>query len=222
MTPRILSRLFGQREDTLPAPETPIDEVDFVVFDTELTGLNQSKDSIVSIGGVRMHGGRIEVGTPFYRVVSPRTELTGKSIVIHGITPSETEGCPDMETLLPEFLDFCGDRILIGHFISMDIGFVNTEMKRAMGRTMSNGAIDTVTLYRSIRQCDSDRCAYYDERSENANLFELADKYGIEVNGAHNALSDAYITAQLFQKFVSILQARGVHTIKDLLRAGKP
>lgn len=222
MAPRILSRIFGQRNESLLDLDTPIDEIEFAVFDTELTGLNQRQDSIVSIGGVKMHGGRIEVGTPFYRVVSPRTKLTGKSIVIHGITPSETEGCPDMDSLLPEFLDFCGDRVLVGHFVSMDIGFVNAEMKRTMGATLDNASLDTVALYRAIRQCDSDRCAYYDENSENANLFHLADKYGIEVSGAHNALSDAYITAQLFQKFISILQARGARTLKDLLRAGKP
>ena len=51
-------------------------ECPYVVVDTELTGLDEKKDSIVSIGAVRMTGGRIELGDMFYRLVSPRTQLT--------------------------------------------------------------------------------------------------------------------------------------------------
>ena len=218
----MIKRLLGLGEGRSPSPETPIDEAGFVVFDTELTGLDPRRDSIVSVGALRMTGGRIDVGRPFYRVVMPRTELTGKSIVVHGITPGETEGCPDMKALLPEFLEFCGDRILVGHFVSLDMGFVDSEMKRTMGRTLPNHAVDTISLYRTIRHSDSDRCAFYDDRSEDTGLLSLAERYGINREEAHNALGDAYMTAQLFQRFLSILQGRGIRTAGDLLRAGKP
>ena len=103
--PAILDMIFGRGNRTKHAHGALIDDAEFVVFDTELTGLDQKKDSIVSIGALKMKGGRIAVGNPFYRIVEPRTELTGKSIVIHGITPSETVGRPNMKALLPEFLE---------------------------------------------------------------------------------------------------------------------
>jgi len=218
----ILQRIFGLQGRPAPRKDVPVDETDFVVFDTELTGLDPKRDSIVSIGALRMTGSRIEIGRPFYRIVEPRTRLTGKSIVIHGITPSETVGCPDMASLLPEFLEFCGDRILVGHFIGLDIGFVNAEMKKTMGRTLENLAIDTISLYRTIRQCDTDRCAFYDEKSEDAGLYNLARRYGVQTMEAHNALGDAYVTAQLFQRFIKILQSRGNRSMGELLRAGRP
>ncbi len=221
MSAGILKKLFGNSQQSGPSPDTPIGEIEFVVFDTELTGLDRCKDSIVSVGALTMTGTRIDVGKPFYRIVDPRTELTGKSIVIHGITPSETVGAPDIETLLPEFLEFCKDRVMVGHFVAMDIGFVNNDMKRVMGKTLDNPAVDTINLYRHIRQNDGERCAFYDEQHEDANLFTLAGQYDITVTGAHNALGDAYITAQLFQRFLSILQGRGAKTLKDLLKAGK-
>jgi DNA polymerase III epsilon subunit-like protein len=45
----------------------------YVVLDTELTGLDEKKDSIVSIGAVRMHGGSIALGDTFYRLLKPET-----------------------------------------------------------------------------------------------------------------------------------------------------
>lgn len=218
----ILKKLLGLAPQSGQSPDTPLSEVEFVVFDTELTGLDRRKDSIVSVGALRMTGTRIEVGKPFYRIVEPHTELTGKSIVIHGITPSETLGAPNMETLLPEFLEFCKDRVLVGHFVSMDMGFVNNEMQRLTGNTLDNMAVDTIALYRHMSLCEGDRCAFYDEEHEDVNLFTLAGKYDINVTGAHNALGDAYVTAQLFQRFLSILQGRGGKTLKDLLKAAKP
>src|SRR5512141_25937 len=95
-------------------PLTPIIGVPYVVVDTELTGLDETKDSIVSIGAVRMTGGSIHVGETFYRLVSPRTELSAGSVVIHEITPSDVMMKPGIDTVLAEFLQVCGDAVLVG------------------------------------------------------------------------------------------------------------
>lgn len=218
----LLEKIFGTPESARTDLDLPIEKAEFVVFDTELTGLDSKRDSVVSVGALRMTGGRIEIGNPFYRIVEPRTKLTAQSIVIHGITPSETEGRPELSELLPEFLEFCGERIIIGHHISMDVAFINAELKRSTGRHLDNPLLDTITLYRKVCQGGSDTCAYYDGAAEDANLLTLARKYDIPVDQAHSALGDAYMTAQLFQRFLSILQGRGISTVRDLLRVGKP
>lgn len=200
----------------------PIDEAKYVVFDTELTGLQTKKDSIVSIGALKMVGGRILLGDIFYRVVEPRTKLTAKSVLIHGITPSEANKCPGIETLLPEFLDFCGSSIIVGHFVTIDISFINMEMKRLYGSHLQNPSVDTLKLYTWMRQKEEEVCAYHGGLSEKTDLSSLAQKYNISVSNSHNALDDAFVAAQLFQRFISFLPGHGIKTVGDLIRIGRP
>ena len=97
--------LFERKDRKLKIDKrTPVTEASYVVVDTELTGLDEKRDSIVSIGAVRMTGARIELGDTFYRLVSPRTELGSDSVVIHEITPSEVAEQPSIETVLDELL----------------------------------------------------------------------------------------------------------------------
>ena len=83
---------------------TGLRDASFVVLDTELTGLNERKDSIVSLGAVRMSGTRIYLGDPFYRLVRPRTALTRESVIIHGIMPSDVAEEQDIASVLAQFI----------------------------------------------------------------------------------------------------------------------
>ena len=202
---------------------TPVLDASYVVFDTELTGLKPKKDSIVSIGAVRMRGRTLSVGDTFYRLVEPRTTLTGKSVVVHGITPTEAAEWPGIDALLPEFLAFCRGAVLVGHVVSIDLAFLNSDMKRLYGAPLANPAVDTFAVYRWLSSRERNVCAYYDGSAEdNASLFQLAKYYGIEAGEAHNALSDAYVTAQLFQRFLGRLAEQGITTLRDLVRIGRP
>jgi DNA polymerase-3 subunit epsilon len=187
-----------------------LDGAAFVVFDTELTGLNPKRDSIVSIGAVRMQGKRILLGETFYRLVEPRTPLTAQSVVIHEITPAETKGSPGLDALLPEFLDFCKDAIVVGHAVSIDLAFLNREMKQLYGNVLRNTALDTSRLYQWIRRREEDACAFHGGLSEPCDLFSLARKYQIPVEHAHHALCDAFVTAQLLQRFLCELPRWGI------------
>ncbi len=202
--------------------DVSLSEGTYVVFDTELTGLNVKKDSIVSIGALKVFGTRIDVGNPYYRVVEPQSELTGRSVVIHGITPSEAAECPRIDKVLPEFLDFCSGGIMVGHFVSIDLAFLNKEMVRLFGLPIQNPGIDTSVLYQWLRKKEEDICAFYDGIGENVDLLTLASKYDIPISETHNALSDAYVTAQLFQRLVVAVCRFDVKLVEDLLRIGNP
>lgn len=200
----------------------PLDCAPYVVMDTELTGLNFRNDSIVSVGALRMTGSRIEISRPFYEVVRPSTELTSKSIIIHEITHSETEQQPGIEGIMEGFLKFCEGAIIVGHFISLDLRFLAKEMKRIGFGSLKNPAVDTCVIHDWMSQNRGDFSSSYFSGSESKDLFSLAKKFQIPVNGAHNALMDAYVTAQLFQRFIFMLIKLGVRTLRDLLRIGKP
>jgi DNA polymerase-3 subunit epsilon len=199
-----------------------IRDVPYTVVDTELTGLRPGKDSIISVGAVKMFGGRINLGDFYYRVAEPRATLTGSSVLIHGITPSEAAECPGMDVLLPEFLGFIGQSIVVGHFVSIDLGFINGEARLRSGCPLPNLAVDTARVYAWIRKKDEGACAYYEGAVEDMSLFSIAGKYGIRSGGAHNALNDAFLAAQLFQRFMSVLPGLGIKTVGDLLRVGSP
>jgi DNA polymerase-3 subunit epsilon len=174
----------------------PITDVRYVVVDTELTGLDENRDSIVSIGAARMTGGKIDIGDTFYRLVSPRTELTAASVVIHEITPSDVVMSPVIEPVLEEFLEFCGADILVGHFISIDLAFLNREMKRLRNAAIRNRVVDTFSIYDWLRKRGKSRDCFATPLT-GYRLYDIARCFNVPVNGAHNAIMDAYATAQL-------------------------
>jgi DNA polymerase-3 subunit epsilon len=201
---------------------TTIRDARYVVIDTELTGLNEKKDSILSFGAVRMRGGRIEIGETFYRLVSPERPLTAENVVVHEITPSEVAAKPGIDTVLTEFLEFCGDDILVGHFLTIDLGFLDRAVERQdRKKAVRNPVIDTFSVHEWLRLRLKDH-PYFLPPEEKCRLYEIAKSFGVPVNGAHNALMDAYTTAQIFQRMVPLLQSAGVRDLGDLLKIGRP
>lgn len=205
----------NHRED-----RTPVSDASFVVIDTELTGLNEKKDSIVSLGAVRMIGTSISLGDPFYRLVKPETELTRESVIIHGIVPSDVAAEEDIASVLEKFLVFCGSSIVVGHCVAIDLAFLEREMKRVPGHGMENPVLDTAELFgwmsrRGVLEC----CKSMPREPE---LYGLCQCLEIPVSEAHHALADAFITAQIFQRFLPLLQEQGITTIGELARIGDP
>ncbi len=198
-----------------------IEDARYIVLDSELTGLEVKHDSIVSLGAIRMAGPRIILGKTFDRLVSPETKLRRESVLIHGITPSEVEGKPGIDTVLDELMAFCTGSLLVGHFISLDLAFLNRELKRLRGRELDIPAIDTWRIHTWL-QYHRDTAARHFGENGDKDLFSLARKYNVPIAKAHDALGDAFITAQLFQRFLSLLPELGVRTVKDLLGVGKP
>ncbi len=200
---------------------TPISDVRFVVVDTELTGLDERTDAIISIGAVRMTGGRIDLGNTFYRLVSPGKELEADNVLVHEIMPSELAVQPEIDTVLAKFLDYAGDDILVGHFISIDLAFLNREMKRLYGREIGNAAIDTFTIDEWLRKRLKSHACFAKVLS-GYRLCDIATSVGVTANGSHNAIADAFTTAQLFQRFIPLLAEAGIHDIGDLVKRGRP
>lgn len=223
----ILKKKHKLSKTAKPAPAVPLDykapirEVRYAVIDTELTGLNEKKDSIVSIGALHVFNGRIELGYNFYRLVKPRTAMGSEGILIHEITPSEVEEEPEFDLILKDFLSFCENCVLVGHCLSIDVSFLNLEMNRILGFSLANPLVDTLALYRWLRGRWSSSPSF-SLSPEVADLYEIAKTFGIPGEGAHNAIQDALITAQLFQRFIPWIEKSEIHHLEELLRIGDP
>jgi DNA polymerase-3 subunit epsilon len=129
---------------------------------------------------------------------------------------------PGIESILDNFLGFCEGAVIVGHFISLDLKFLAREIKRAGFGSLGNPAVDTCMLHDWITDQGNGFSSNYFGRMESKDLFSLAKKYQVPIQGAHNSLMDAYITAQIFQRFMVILKKLGVRSLKDLMRIGKP
>ncbi len=197
-------------------------DTDFVAFDTELTGLDFKKDSIISIGAVKLKGGIIFPSNSIYRMVKPESELNHKSVVVHEITHSDLDEAEDLDRVIDDFVKFIGDAVLIGHFIHIDLNFVNKVLKKKYGIALSNRAVDTSTLHDWLYENDSRFARHHEGMTDKTDLFSLAQKYGVPAEKAHNSFYDAYITAQLFQRFITFLPDCGIKTVKDLLAVSRP
>ena len=98
---------------------------EFVAFDLETTGLSSVTDRIIEIGAVILKNGQ-EVDR-FQTFVDPERPLERKIVDLTGITDEMLKGAPKIEEVLPKFLEFVGDRVLVAHNSDFDTGFIRAR-----------------------------------------------------------------------------------------------
>lgn len=191
----------------------------FVAFDTELTGLDRRRDEIISIGAVRITDLQIDLGDTFYQVVCPKALARTGSTVIHRLAPGELSMAPAIETVLPDFLRFIGTSLIVGHYIDLDMYFLNRVSWAHLGGVVSNPGIDTMRLaqgYCRMRQ------SYLVQQStpESYRLADLSRRFGLPSYTSHNAFEDAVQAACLFLLLIKKFRAGGIENLKDFYRVG--
>ncbi len=199
----------------------PLEEYEFVVYDTELTGLNPKKDEIVSIGAVRIRKLQIMAGETFHVLLKPRRQLPKDSTLIHRITPQQIENAPSLEEVLPRFVEFCGRAFLVGHYVGLDTSFVNRAARRIFGAALHNPCLDTLRLAQAYKEMNWEN--YHDRFNMNVsyNLTDLGKEYGLPAFARHDAFEDAMQTAYLFLFLVKKMRGQGIVTLKELFNAGQ-
>ena len=120
---------------------------EFVSFDLETTGLSARDDRIIEIGAVLMKDGK-EIDR-FQTFVDPGRKLDQKIIDLTGITDQMIKGAPKIEEILPKFLEFVGDRVLVAHNSDFDTGFIRAECAR-QGIPYTLTAADTMVLSQNL------------------------------------------------------------------------
>ncbi len=212
-------KFFRKSKEKKLISQQMINDTNFVVVDTELTGLNEFKDNIIAIGAIKMIGRTIKIGDIFYRTVSPSTKKFRKeSIMIHEITPSELEKCPEIKPILKEFISFAKDNIVVGHCINLDISFLKREIKSNINYNFEPFSVDTLLIYKWLIK----KGILPPEFIKNNSLENIAISLGIEAKELHDALSDAYITAQIFQKLLFYLADLKIFNVGELLNIACP
>ncbi|MGN8245358.1 DEDD exonuclease domain-containing protein [Cellulomonas soli] len=198
-------------QPTLDEVGTPLHEVTFVVVDLETTGGTPADCEITEIGAVKVRGGQvlgefqtlIDIGGP----VPPYIQ------VLTGITTSMLVGAPRLAEVLPSFLEFAGDAVLVAHNARFDIGFLKVAAARTGHPWPGNRVVDTVPLAR--------RAVLRDE-VPNHKLSTLAALFHATVTPDHRALSDARATVDVLHALLARLAPLGVTHLEDLATASDP
>jgi len=199
----------------------PLHDYTFVVCDTELTGLNKRKDEIISIGAVRIVNLQIELSQTFHQYIRPKNIDPNQATLVHRITPEELKSAPSTEEVLPKFIEFCGDGLLVGHFVGIDMYFLNKAARRTLGGMLSNPSVDTMRLARGYVEA---KCTdFYGgcDQASSYNLDVLTEEFHLPKFKPHDALEDALQTAYLFLFLVKKFKHGGIDTLKELYLAGR-
>lgn len=198
-----------------------LSECTFTVVDSEMTGLNPRQDEILALGAVRIRELGIVAKETFYTLVQPKKGPSRSNTLIHRITPQQLLSAPRLRKVLPGFLDFLGQSLIVGHHIGLDMGFLNIACKTVFGHKMVHPCVDTMRLAMVYQEeCFGN---YYDQFQGDIsyNLTDLSRKHGLPLFNAHNALTDAMQTAYLFLFLVRKLRQGGIETLRDLYMAGR-
>lgn len=190
----------------------------FAVIDTELTGLSEKQDSIVSIGAILMNEKSILLGNIFYRVLNPYCKPKDETVLIHELTCSDIEQAPDIKLILREFFDFLKSRTVVGHFIDIDIKFLKKEFKKWLNIDFNPDAIDTYIVFNWLIERGLISKKFRGAKT----LSEIAEAFEIKIDKIHDSLYDAFITAQIFQREITLIQRIQSSWFDFLKKIGKP
>lgn len=198
------------------SPDAPLHSLRYVVLDTELTSLNDRTNRLLSVGAIVMQGPSIRLGEQFYRVVNPQVSIPAETVVVHKLRAQDVAGGEALENTLADFLQFIRRSVLVGHFVKIDLKILRKEMALT-GHKLDRPAVDTAHVHQWIL-----RHGPYSEdlhvQLEKLDLPTLAKFYRVDVHDAHHALSDAFLTARLWQKMLFVLEEKGIGNLRKLLR----
>ena len=174
----------------------------FVVFDLETTGFSAAKNKIIEIGAVKVVNGSIT--ERFSTFVNPKVPIPYEIEQLTHITDDMVRDAPMIHEILPQFMEFCQNAVMVAHNADFDMSFIRHNCD-LLGLECEKTVLDTVALARVLLP--------------SLNRFKLntiAKALNISLENHHRAVDDAACTAEIFIKFVEMLRERGIETMENL------
>ncbi len=200
----IRSVMKEQRQNSLY--DVTLDSMEAVVFDLETTGFSPyNGDEIISIGGVKLIGEKLDDEQKYYTPVNPKRNIPDEIVLLTGITNEEVNQAPDLIQGLRGFLEFVGKRVLIAHGSGHDKNFLNSALWKTSKTNLNHRILDTMMIAKWLHP-----------KQKRYDLDTMLDQYEIPVTRRHHALEDSFMTASLWGKMLVIIKERDVESLGDL------
>jgi DNA polymerase-3 subunit epsilon len=202
-SPPFVTEYFRSIEGTW-TPETPVRDVRFVVLDSETTGLDPSRDRVITIGAVAVIGGEILLEDSFDELL--QVEYNSSAVTVHGVTREESRSGLQEPEALARFLGYLKDGVIVGHHIGHDVEMLNAGYQRHWGFRLENLALDTMALTLHLER---DGAFVGREEIREFSLDSLCTLFGVIPHDRHTAPGDAFITAQVYLRLLCLAAKYG-------------
>lgn len=180
----------------------------FVVFDIETTGFSPVHNKIIEIGAVKVKDGRIT--DRFSTFINPKVPIPFAIEKLTSINDSMVADAPEIETVLPQFLSFCEDAVLVAHNASFDTGFIR-ENARRLFLPADFTYLDTMIMSRVLLP----------EQNKHT-LDALCKVFNVSLENHHRAVDDAEATAHIFLHFMKMMEEQGLKTLAEMNTFARP
>ncbi len=176
----------------------------YIAFDIETTGLDSMYDEIIEIGAIKIEDGK-EIET-FSTLIKPEYEIDEFITELTGITNEMVIDAPKINEVLPKFMDFINDSVILGHNVNFDINFIYDNLINEDMKPITNDFVDTLRLSRRLLP-----------ELKHHRLSDLANYYNIDTTGSHRSLTDVRITIDIFKNLEKLVESKysNIENFKD-------
>ena len=178
-----------------------------MVFDLETTGFSRVQNQIIEIGAVKVIDGKIT--DKFSTFVNPKVPIPFRIEELTSINDEMVMSAPTIETILPQFMEFCEGCIMVAHNASFDMSFIEENCRR-LGLPCEKTVVDTVSMARVLLP-----------QLNRFKLDTVAKALGVSLENHHRAVDDAGCTAEIFEKFIAMLEKQDIETLEELNALGR-
>jgi DNA polymerase III epsilon subunit family exonuclease len=187
----------------------PVKDLKFIAFDLETTGLFPATAAILEIGAVKFDlSGEI---SRFESLVNPVIPISYSSYLVHGITQKMVQDKPHIEEIMPEFLNFLEDCVIVAHNSIFDVSFISYNLVKMGLEFPENLVFDTRVLAKNLI---SDAPDY--------KLSTLVNYFNLPSSVFHRAVYDAVYCQEIFTTLLNIISPEGSLTLAELSGLNRP
>ncbi len=183
--------------------DRPLAGVTYVVYDVETTGLSVTHNKIIELAGVKMVDGKVI--EEFAEFINPHEKIPYNITQLTNITDEMVAGAPEEADIIPRFVEWVGDAVLVAHNARFDTGFLQAACKRHGLPVMPNPVLDTLELARFLYPS-----------MKNHRLNTLADKFKVSLDNHHRAIDDSKALGDILFHLLKEADGRNLKTLASL------
>jgi DNA polymerase III epsilon subunit family exonuclease len=119
-----------------PAKSILISAQRYVALDIETTGLDPALEQILELAAVRVEDGKIT--ERFSQLIRPTKPISPFITQLTGIDDRMVADAPSIQEVLPAFLEFLGEDLILGHNTAFDLRFIRYHSMVVLKRKVCN------------------------------------------------------------------------------------